>query len=134
MPAEPSAHASRARQRGFTLVEILVALAIVAVALSAGMRALAQATDGSTLLKQRTLALWVAQNRLAALQLAARPPDVGSDQGVEEQAGRRFAWRETITATPNPAFRKIEIVVVDPAMPEYALSTLVGYLGRPLPR
>ena len=48
--------------------------AIIAVALSAGMRALAQATDGATLLKQRTLALWVAQNRLAVMQLAAAIP------------------------------------------------------------
>jgi general secretion pathway protein I len=111
-------------------VEILVALAIVAVALSAGMRALAQATDGATLLKQRTLALWVAQNRLAVMQLSVPPPPIGSDEGTAEQAGSRFAWRQTITGTPNPAFRKIEIVVVDPATPAYALSTLVGYLGQ----
>lgn len=120
-----------ARQRGFTLVEILVALAIVAVALSAGMRALAQATDGSTLLKQRTLALWIAQNRLALMQLAVPAPAIAIDQGVADEAGSRFAWRQTITATPNPAFRKIEIVVVDPSTPEYALSSLVGYLGQP---
>lgn len=120
-----------ARRRGFTLVEILVALAIVAVALSAGMRALAQATDGSTLLKQRTLALWIAQNRLALMQLAVPAPPIGTDQGAADEAGSRFAWRQTITATPNPAFRKIEIVVVDPLSPDYALSSLVGYLGQP---
>jgi general secretion pathway protein I len=117
--------------RGFTLVEILVALAIVAVALSAGMRALAQASDGATLLKQRTLALWVAQNRLAMTQMAVPWPELGSAQGNAEEAGSRFAWRQTISATPNPAFHKIEIVVVDPATPDYALSSLVGYLGQP---
>jgi len=121
----------RVRADGFTLVEILVALAIVAVALSAGMRALAQATDGATLLKQRTLALWVAQNRLAAAQLAAPWPAIGSEDGVAAQAGSRFQWRQTISGTPNPAFRKIEIVVVDPATPGYALASLVGYLGQP---
>jgi general secretion pathway protein I len=58
------------RQRAFTLVEILVALAILAIALTAGMRALTQATDTATALKFRTLALWVPKNRLAAAQIA----------------------------------------------------------------
>ncbi|MEO5701741.1 MAG: type II secretion system minor pseudopilin GspI [Casimicrobiaceae bacterium] len=120
----------RPNSRGFTLVEILVALAIVAVALAAGMRALAQAADSATFLKQRTLALWVAQNQLAASQLAPLWPSPGSATGDAQQAGAKFAWRETITATPNPAFRRIEIVVVDPATPQYALATLVGYVGR----
>ena len=57
------------RVRAFTLIEVLVALAIVAVALAAGMRALAQSADGASSLKARTLALWVAQNRLANAQL-----------------------------------------------------------------
>ena len=115
---------------GFTLIEILVALAIVAVALGAGMRALAGATDSATLLKQRTLALWVAQNRLAAEQLASPWPAVGQQSGSSIQAGATFAWRETVSGTPNPAFRHIEIVVVEPSVPQYALATLVGYVAR----
>ncbi len=116
--------------RGFTLIEILVALAIVAVALTAGMRALAQATDSATLLKQRTLALWVAQNQLAVTQLAVPWPDLGTQEGVAAQAGARFVWTQNVTGTPNPWFRKVEIIVVEPAMPDYALATLVGYVGR----
>ena len=65
------------------------------------------------------------------MQLAVPAPAIAIDQGVADEAGSRFAWRQTITATPNPAFRKIEIVVVDPSTPEYALSSLVGYLGQP---
>jgi general secretion pathway protein I len=118
-----------ARPRGFTLIEVLVALAIVAVALAAGMRALAQSADGASSLKARTLALWVAQNQLARAQLADPPPASGTASGEETQAGAAFAWRETITGTPNPAFRKIEIVVTDPAQPDYALAQLSGYLG-----
>lgn len=118
------------RYRGFTLVEILVALAIVAVALAAGMRAVAQATDSATLLKQRTLALWVAQNQLAAAQLAAGPPAEGTQDGDAVQAGVRFAWRARATATPNPAFQRLEIVVADPLAPDYALARLTGYIGR----
>ena len=95
------------------------------------MRAVAQSADGATLLKQRTLALWVAQNRLAAAQLALPRPALGLRDGNAEQAGARFVWRETVSGTPNPAFRKIDIVVADPAAPDYALAQLSGYLGRP---
>jgi general secretion pathway protein I len=116
--------------RGFTLIEILVALAILAVALAAGMRSVAQSTDAATLLKHRTLALWVAQNRLAVAQLANPWPALGAREGTAEQAQAKFVWRETVDGTPNPAFRKIEIVVADPQEPDYALARLVGYLGQ----
>src|SRR5256885_5448282 len=109
---------------GFTLVEILVALAIVAVALAAGMRALAQSADSASTLKARTLALWVAQNRLANAQLAEPWPALGSVAGEAEQAGTRFLWRESVSGTPNPAFRKIEIIVAEPQTPDYALARL----------
>ncbi len=112
---------------GFTLIEVLVALAIIAVALTAGMRVLAQSVDGASSLKARTLALWVAENRLARAQLGEAAFDAAT--GQETQAGLTFAWRQSITATPNPAFRKIEIVVTDPAQTSYALARLVGYLG-----
>jgi general secretion pathway protein I len=117
------------RPRGFTLVEILVALAIIAVSLTAGMRALMQSADSATALKARTLALWVAQNRLAAAQVATPWPGVGRYQGEAAQAGARFIWRETVTSTPNPAFRKIEIAVMEPDRPDYTVARLVGYLG-----
>ena len=115
------------RRHGFTLVEVLVALAVIAVALTAGMRVLAQSVDGASSLKARTLALWVAENRLARAQLGETLDTLA---GQETQAGLTFAWRQAITATPNLAFRKIEIVVTDPAQPDYALARLVGYLGE----
>ena len=124
---------TRLRCRGFTLVEILVALAIVAVALAAGMRALAQSADGASTLKARTLALWVAQNRLANAQLADPWPATGTADGDAAQAGMRFQWHETVSATPNAAFRKIEIAVMQPDKPDYALAHLVGYLGNARP-
>ncbi|MBS0318904.1 MAG: type II secretion system minor pseudopilin GspI [Proteobacteria bacterium] len=119
------------KARGFTLVEILVALAIIAVALAAGMRVLTQSADAASDLKARTLALWVAENALARAQMASPWPEPGTTTGDETQAGARFAWRATIGPTPNPAFRRIDIVVADPARPDYVLARLVGYLGDP---
>lgn len=121
------------RRRGFTLVEILVALAIVAIALAAGMRALAQATDSASALKDRTLAR-VAQNRLAAAQVASPWPALGTSNGEALQAGTAFVWQASVTTTPNPAFRRIDITVAAPGAPDYALAKLTGFLGNPDPR
>ena len=121
------------RARGFTLIEILVALAIVAVALAAGMRALAQAADSATNLKARTVALWVAQNRLALAQLESPWPSLGSRNGDAVQAGTPLVWRETISSTPNASFRKIEVDVAQPEQPDYVLAHLAGYIGRTTP-
>jgi general secretion pathway protein I len=112
---------------GFTLVEVLVALAIVAVALAAGFRSVAQSAETATALKARTLALWVAQNRLAAAQLET--PAVGEREGNELQAGALFVWRQSVSGTPNPAFRRVEITVADASRSDYVLSRLVGYVG-----
>jgi general secretion pathway protein I len=95
------------------------------------MRAVAQSADAATLLKQRTLALWVAQNRLAVAQLAVPWPAIGVRNGDALQAGTAFVWRETVSSTPNPGFRRIEIMVATAAEPEYALAQLSGYLGSP---
>jgi general secretion pathway protein I len=108
---------------------VLVALAIVAVALAAGFRSVAQSADTATALKARTLALWVAQNRLAATQLEVPAPGVGESDGNEVQAGALFAWHRSVGGTPNPAFRRIEITVADVSRPDYVLARLVGYIG-----
>ena len=83
----------RRNARGFTLVEILVALAIIAVALGAGLRALSQSIDSAGALKQRTLALWVAQNRIAATTLETPWPAPGRRNGVATNHCRRGQYR-----------------------------------------
>ena len=94
------------------------------------MRAVGQSADAATLLKQRTLALWVAQNRLAMAQLEVPWPALGRRNGQAAQAGATFVWREDVSGTPNPAFRRIEILVADGEQPDYILARLTGFLGQ----
>ena len=126
--------AQRFRVPGFTLIEILVALALVAVALAAGMRALAQGADGAGTLKARTLALWVAQNRLAAAQIAPESLVAGDSRGEAAQAGISFVWSMRVSATPNPVFRRVDIAVAERDVPGYALARLTGYVARSDPQ
>jgi len=120
----------RRLQRGFTLVEVLVALAILATALAAASRVSVMMADSSAELRQRLLAGWTAQNRLAELQARRAWPGVGSRSGEAEQAGLKLTWRETVSTTPNPLFRRIEIRVGESGRDDYALAQLTGYLAR----
>jgi general secretion pathway protein I len=116
---------------GFTLLEVLVALAIVAVALTGGMRAVGGALRSGELLHERTLANWVAANRLARLRAEGAFPALGDDQGETEQAGRRFVWRQRVQATPNALFRRVDVSVFT-AEAGLPLASLSGFVVRPL--
>lgn len=114
-------------RRGFTLIEVMVALTVLAVAFAAGYRALGQSTNNAELLKRRALAQWVAQNQLALMQINRATAAAGT--GETRQAGIDFVWRTTLATTPNATFRKAEIVVAELAQPDYQLAHLTAYLS-----
>ena len=121
---------TRTSSQGFTLIEVLVAVAILAIALAATVRAASISTDGAIEVKERILASWIAQNRLATYAATGAFPGTGTSQGSAEQAGINFNWRETVSATPNPFFRRVEVKVYAPRRPDYALASLIGYANR----
>ena len=116
-------------QSGFTLLETLVAMAILAISLAAVFRATGSATNHADEMRVRLLADWVAQNRVALHAARGDWLPVGIQNGEETQAGMRLLWKEEISSTPNPSFRRIEISVSNPAASEqHVLRKLSAYL------
>lgn len=117
--------------RGFTLVEVLIALVIVAVGLGAAVRATTHVTAGAEQMKLRTLALWIAEDRLAENETRKIWPVPGVFRGAATQAKLAFVWRETVAATAHPAFRSIAIEVSPAEQPDYVIARLSALLPMP---
>jgi general secretion pathway protein I len=99
------------RSGGFTLVEILVALAVLAIALTATARSLGAAIDTTAALRDRTLARWVAEDRLTELELSKQWPELDVKEGDADMGGRPFHWRQETGVTPAARMRRVEVSV-----------------------
>ena len=114
------------RTLGFTLIEVLVALGIVAIALVAGLQATAALTANAQRQSDILLAHICAENELVRLRLARQLPPVGDAQQDCEQAGQTFTVRVRVAPTPNPSFRRVDAQVFDGSSPILKISTIVG--------
>ena len=111
---------------GFTLIEVLVALGIVAIALTAGLRATAALTDNAMRQSDILLAHLCAENELVKARLSQQMPGVGDNELGCEQGNRRFAVTVTVRPTQNPSFRRMDAKVSDGGTPILTLSTVIG--------
>jgi general secretion pathway protein I len=116
------------KRRGFTLVEVLVALAIVSVALLSALRAAGQGTNSVVELRSRLLASWVAEDRLAQHHATGEWLPLGVRRGTARQAGMDFTWREEVISTPNAYFRRVEVRVYPGTDESHSLAHLVGFI------
>jgi general secretion pathway protein I len=119
---------SACRRRGFTLIEVLVALAVVALALLGLTRTAALEVRDFDALRERTLAGWVAANVLADARLATALPSTGRSDGHVEFASRQWRWTRDVRATPDPELRRIDIQVFAGQAREPSAS-LSGFAG-----
>lgn len=113
-------------QRGFTLVEVLVALSIVAIALMAGLQSTNALTRNALRQSDIVLAQLCAENELVRVRLSRQMPSVGDSTQPCEQAGRRLDVRLTVRPTPNPSFRRVDAQVLDGENSILRISTIVG--------
>ncbi|WP_043308290.1 type II secretion system minor pseudopilin GspI [Pseudomonas sp. ML96] len=124
------------RARGFTLLEVLVALAIFAVVAASVLSASARTLKTAARLEEKTFATWLADNRLQELQLADAPPSEGREQGEETYAGRRWLWQTEVQTTSEPEMLRATVrVALRPErglrgkIEDNALVTLSGFIG-----
>lgn len=129
-PAEARAWRARGPAAGFTLVEVLVALAILAIALAAVLRAMGQSIDLTTALRDRTVALWVAEERATERLLRREWPAIDTTEGTMEFGEREWRWRERVQSTPLEELRRIDIEIRAPKSPDI-LGRVTVYLRRP---
>jgi general secretion pathway protein I len=121
------------RAGGFTLMEILVALAVLAIALTATARSLGAAVDTTAALRDRTLARWVAEDRLAQLELSKEWPDLDVKDGEADMGGRAFHWRQETGVTPAARMRRVEVSVFLPGT-DSMLAKMTGFLQQTGPQ
>ena len=124
------------RSRGFTLVEVMVALAIVAIALPALLMALYQQIDDTAYLRDKTLAYMVAENKLAEIRLvigSTRNLSAGKDSGLASMADRDWYWWVETKATEVEKFFRVDITVsLDEEQQEQPLYTLSAFMSGDL--
>jgi general secretion pathway protein I len=120
----------RATARGFTLIEVLAALVIVALGMLGVIEAVTQSARNGTYLRDKTLAHWVALNVITERRLQATPPPVAETADDVEFAGQRWHWTLRVTQTQVQSLRRMDVSVRPSEAPESsALATVAGFYG-----
>jgi len=100
-----------AAKNGFTLIEVMVALAVIALGLAAVIKTVTSTTSNTIYLRDKTFAYWVAQNQLAELEVQENSPAKGFTDGEEKLAGLTWYWTRKVDATEDPDTNRVEVSV-----------------------
>jgi len=119
------------KSRGFTLIEVLVALVIVALSLTALAASMSQMIDAATTMRDRTYASWIAQNKITEIRLANVVPEVATTSGEIDYGHATWEWRAVVSETGIENFMRID-VSISYFGEEYIVRTVTGFIGEPV--
>lgn len=119
----------RMNHRGFTLIEILIAMAILAIAMGALLQSAAQNASNTASLRDRTLAQWVAANKLAELQTQKTWSPIGKTKGEMSMANAKWYWQVEVLKVNDDDLRRVEISVRKTESSKSSLYTLPGFIS-----
>ena len=120
--------------KGFTLLEVLAALAVISIALVALFSSLSQGTRLTSRVEERMIGNWVASNTMTETKTATNWPQIGDQNTDVEMAGRTWYINQTIKPTENENIRRIEITVSIDNKGNYSVASLFGYFINPKPK
>lgn len=119
-------------QSGFTLLEVMIALLVVAVALGGAVKVIGNAANNSTRMNNKTFANWVALNQIAKLRIGKEWPKLGEQKGDSEMVGRKWAWSQKSIKTDDDNIRRIEMSVwSEDDKKSSPFVVVVGFLPKP---
>ena len=119
------------RRSGFTLIEVLVALAIAALGLAAVLSVVTNAARDSNYLRDKTFATWIALNQLTTVRIGLTMPSVDKTDGDVDFANGKWKWQQTVTQTEVPGMRRIDVAVRHAEDPDTSpIATVSGFVGR----
>jgi general secretion pathway protein I len=119
------------RHQGFTLLEVLIALAILALGMMAVIGTAGNTSRTAARLRDVTFASWVGMNELSMLRVAQTWPSGDSLDGDADMGGQKWHWKATMTKTQDPALLRIDIDVSFPDKPDDAVTRVTGFMGLP---
>jgi general secretion pathway protein I len=118
--------------KGFTLLEILIALVILAIAFASIITVAANQSVNVGYLRDKTLAHWVAMNQITEIQISNKWLAIGKQQGDEEMGLHKWHWQRSISKTPDDRVRKVEIAVFRERGDDDAVTRLVSFISQPI--
>src|SRR3569833_4319360 len=118
---------------GYTLIEILVALAIIATAVAAVVAGVSGYVNNAAYLRDRTVAQWVVSNKIAEMQLATEWPSPGKRRGEALMADHEWSWQVNVSTTDDPDVLRLDVSAYPDKRSQTALADAVAYLSRPAP-
>jgi general secretion pathway protein I len=115
-------------QLGFTLLEVIVALFILAITMGGLVKSIGDVAKNQSAIEERTLAQWVALNQIAKMRLKQPNITLGNSSGVEQMANRSWDWQQQIEKTPDASIYRVVITVSRDQQQSSVLARTIGYL------